>query len=299
MEVRHLRYFLALAEELHFGRAAARAHIEQSPLSRSITQLEEELGVVLLNRSRQGNTLTPAGQALREYAAQILTTIERARRTVTDIGGLPPLLTVGLADGLVQPRLSELFRRWRDAEPQAALRIRELPAFEQHEALQTERVDIGLTFGMNQTSGMVLEPIWSDPIVVAVPCEHPLAGAGALTLRAVVAHTLVLCHPRAKPGLRAQLDGLLQGWQPTLAEPAGTPAGMIAKVGAGCGLGFLDANHARTLQRDDVVMVPLAEPQARLTVCAATKAGRNDKLSALVARVIALARSLGDTTFYD
>jgi DNA-binding transcriptional LysR family regulator len=152
---------------------------------------------------------------------------------------------------------------------------------------------------MNQTSGMVLEPIWSDPIVVAVPCEHPLAGAGALTLRAVVAHTLVLCHPRAKPGLRAQLDGLLQGWQPTLAEPADTPAGMIAKVGAGCGLGFLDANHARTLQRDDVVMVPLAEPQARLTVCAATKAGRNDKLSALVARFIALARSLGDTTFYD
>jgi hypothetical protein len=74
---------------------------------------------------------------------------------------------------------------------------------------------------------------------------------------------------------------------------------MIAKVGAGCGLGFLDANHARTLQRDDVVMVPLAEPQARLTVCAATKAGRNDKLSALVARFIALARSLGDTTFYD
>lgn len=87
MELRHLRYFLALAEELHFGRAAARANIEQSPLSRSITQLEEELGVPLFIRSRQGGTsLTPAGEALRDQARDILTAIERARRTVAQMG---------------------------------------------------------------------------------------------------------------------------------------------------------------------------------------------------------------------
>lgn len=295
MDVRHLRYFLALAEELHFGRAAARAHIEQSPLSRTITQLEDELGVVLVNRSRQGNTLTPAGQALRDHAEQILTSIERARRIVTGIGGLPPLLTIGLADGLVQPRLSMLFQRWRQVEPLAPLHIRELPAFEQHEALQTERVDIGLTFGMGQASGMVVEPIWSDPVVVAVPRTHPLASAASLTLDQVTAHTLVLCHPRAKPGLRAQIDALLQGRQPTLAEPADTPAGMIAKVGAGCGLGFLDANHGATLQREDVVIVPLAEPQAQLTVFAVTKAGRDDRVSPFMARFVALARSFAGT----
>ncbi|MBN9475845.1 MAG: LysR family transcriptional regulator [Burkholderiales bacterium] len=291
MDVRHLRYFLALAEELHFGRAAARAHVEQSPLSRTITQLEDELGVVLLNRSRQGNTLTPAGQALREYAAEILTSIERARRTVAHIGGLPSLVSIGLADGLAQPRLSMLFQRWREAEPLAKLHIRELPAFEQHEALQTERVDIGLTFGMSQISGMVVKPLWSDPIVVVVPRTHPLADADVLTLPEVVGHTLVLFHPRAKPGLRAQLDALLQGLQPKLAEPADTPAGMIAKVGAGCGLGFLDANHGRTLQRDDVAIVPLAEPKANLTVFAVVKAGREDKVSSFVTRFIALAQS--------
>ena len=110
MDIRHLRYFLALAEELHFGRAAERAHIEQSPLSRTISQLEDELGVPLFIRSRQGTTLTPAGEALREPAREILTAIEQARRKVAAVGGLPAVLRIGLSDGLVGEASADTMR---------------------------------------------------------------------------------------------------------------------------------------------------------------------------------------------
>lgn len=297
MEIRHIRYFLALAEELHFGRAAARAHIEQSPLSRSITQLEEELGVPLFIRSRQGGTsLTLAGEALRDQAREILTAIERARRTVAQIGGEPTVLRVGLAEGMAQPRLSELFQRWRETSTDVQLRITELPSFQQHEALLIERIDLGLSFGVAQEEGLTIEPLWSDPIVAAVSTEHPLSQVETLTLADAATCPLIFCHARFKPGPRAQIEPLLQarGITPILAEPVDSLAGLILKVGAGCGIGFLDANHARTLQRPDVAMVPVVDPDARLTIFAATKATRQDDLRASMARFVALGRSVAE-----
>ncbi len=293
MELRHLKYFLALAEELHFGRAAARAHIEQSPLSRSITQLEEELGVPLFIRSRQGTSLTPAGEALRDQVRDILTAVERARRTVAQIGGGPPVLRVGLSEGLAQPRLSELFQRWRDAYSNIQLRISELPSFQQNEALLTERIDIGLSFGVAQEDGLTIEPLWDDPIVAAVSIKHSLSQAKALTLARAASYPLVFCHTRLQPGLRAQIDALLKvrGITPALAEPADTLSGMILKVGAGCGVGFLDANHARTLRRPDVAIVPLSDPDARLNIFAVTKARRQDDLVSAMVMFVRLGRS--------
>lgn len=296
MDVRHLRYFLALAEEQHFGRAAVRAHVEQSPLSRTISQLEEELGVPLFIRSRQGTILTPAGEALQAYARRILTAFEQARREVAAIGGLPPVLHIGLSDGLAQPRLSDLFHRWQEIEPTAQLRITELPAYQQQDALQTEHIDIGLGFGASTAKSMVAEPIWSDPMRVVVPHDNVLAQHTSLTFAAIAAYPLVLCHPRLKSGLREQIETMLQtaGFVPASVETADTLAGMIVRVGAGHGLGFLDANHAQTLMRPDVVMVPLAEPLAYLTVQAVTKREREDALVPIMRRFIDLACEMGN-----
>lgn len=294
MDVRRLRHFLALAEELHFGRAAARAHIEQSPLSRSISQLEDELGVQLFIRSRQGTKLTPAGQVLRSHANQILIAIERAARAVAEVEGLPAVLRIGLSDGLAHPRLSVLFQRWREADPPIRLRILELPSFQQHEALLTERIDVGFSFGAARVDGLLVESLWHDPVVVAAPQGHVLAQAAKLTFAAIADHPLVLCHTHHKPGLRAQLDTMLQarGISPETVEQAETLAGMIVKIGAGCGLGFLDASHAQTLLRPDVVMVPLAEGGAYLTTYALTKADRYDALTPAIEKFLALARAV-------
>lgn len=294
MDVRHLRYFLALAEELHFGRAAARAHIEQSPLSRSISQLEDELGVPLFIRSRQGTKLTPAGQALRSHVYLILTAIERATRAVAEIGGLQAVLRIGLSDGLAHPRLSVLFQRWREADPPAQLRIIEVPSYQQHDALKTERIDLGLSFGVNRFDGVTAESLWHDPIVMAVPHEHELAKAVSLTFEMACAYPLVLCRARQKPGWRAQIDTMLhvRGLVPAKVEEAETLAGVIVKVGAGDGLGFLDASHAQTLKRPDVTMVPLAELGAYLTTYALTKIGRQDALVPAIEQLLALARTV-------
>jgi len=297
MDVRHLRYFLALAEEQHFGRAAAHAHIEQSALSRNISQLEDDLGVPLFVRSRQGTTLTPAGTALREHARLILTNFERAKRAVAAVGGLPPILHVGLSDGLVQPRLSELFHRWREVEPTVPLQITELPSYAQQDALQTEHIDIALGFGAASDS-LAVEPLWHDPVVVVVPHDHVLAQAETLAFSDISECPLVLCHPRVKPGLRAQIDAILQGAgiDPNPMETADSPAGMIVRVGAGRGLGFLDANHAQTVHRPDVVMVPLAEPEAILTTFALTKREREDAMAPAIRRFIALACAMGQAS---
>jgi len=295
MEIRHLRYFLALAEELHFGRAAARAHIDQSPLSRSITQLEQELGVPLFIRSRQGTSLTPAGEALRDHARDILTGVDRARRAVARIGGQPNALRIGLSEGLAQPRLSELFQCWHRKYPDMQLRISELPSLQQQEALLTERIDMGLSFGAAQEEGLIVEPLWADRIMAAIPRAHPLAQTKSLTLASAAAScSLVFCHTRLKPGLRMQIEALLRarGISPILAEPVDTLAGMIVKVGAGCGIAFLDANHARTLQRPDVAIVPLVDSDAWLTIFAITKDGRQDDLSAAMARFVMLGRNM-------
>ncbi|CUJ53138.1 LysR family transcriptional regulator [Achromobacter xylosoxidans] len=290
MDIRHLRYFLALAEELHFGRAAERAHIEQSPLSRTISQLEDELGVPLFIRSRQGTTLTPAGEALREPAREILTAIEQARRKVAAVGGLPAVLRIGLSDGLVQPRLSVLFRRWQE---QSAVRldIRELPSGGQEAALRTEQLDIGLSFGVPPSEHLLAEPVWRDPLVAAVPRDHALAQVPALALDAIASLPLILCHPRYKPGWYAQVDALLQaaGIAPASIDLVESLAGMIVKVGAGCGLGFIDSAHAQTLSRPDVAMVPLADVAAQVTTYALRKAGRQDDLTETMAQFLALA----------
>lgn len=295
MDERHLRYFLALAEEQHFGRAAAHAYIEQSALSRNISQLEDDLGVPLFIRSRQGTTLTPAGAALREHARLILTDFERAKRAVAAVGGLSPVLHVGLSDGLAQPRLSDLFQRWRESEPAVQLLITELSSYQQQDALQTEHIDIALSFGTSTSHSLVADPLWRDPIMVILPRAHELARADSLTFEAIADSPLVLCHPRTRAGLRAQIDTLLRqaGLTTNPVETADTGISMIVRVGAGHGLGFLDANQAQTLHRPDVVMVPLAESEASLTTFALTKRERDDTMTPAIQRFIALARAMG------
>lgn len=119
MELRHLRCFVALAEELHFTRAAERLHIEQPPLSRTIKELEDELGVLLFDRDRRGTRLTPAGTTFLQDIRRLFTNLEQARENVRAIAaGLRGSVRIAISDGAIDPRLSALLALCRQEEPE-------------------------------------------------------------------------------------------------------------------------------------------------------------------------------------
>lgn len=119
MELRHLRYFLAVAEELHFARAAERLHIEQSPLSRAIRELEEELGAQLFVRTSRSTRLTLAGKLLMENAPRVLLALDQARESVkAAANGFHGRLRVALSDGITPSRLPALLARCREEDPE-------------------------------------------------------------------------------------------------------------------------------------------------------------------------------------
>ena len=181
MELRLLRYFVAVTEERHFGRAAARLHMTQPPLSRAIKQLEADLGVVLLRRSATGVELTPGGDALLAEARTLLARAERARARVTAAAG-PATLSIGtLADSAAaaSTRLAATFRRHH---PEVAIRIREADFTDPTTGLRSGLVDVALTRAPFDDHGISMAVLRTDPIGVVLRADDPLVGRGPLCL---------------------------------------------------------------------------------------------------------------------
>lgn len=140
MELRHLKRFLAVAEELHFTRAAEKLHIQQSPLSRAIRELEEELGMPLFVRTTRSTCLSPAGQLFLEHARRILAAIEQARESVQAVAnGFHGQLRIVLSDGSARSRLPALLALWRQEEPEVDVRLFEAPLSQQVRGLHDGR----------------------------------------------------------------------------------------------------------------------------------------------------------------
>lgn len=209
MELRHLRYFIAVAEELNFRRAAERVHIDQTPLSRAIRDLEDTLGVVLFVRSPRKLELTPAGVKLLKQARHLFIRLERMKRSVreTDARYRGPL-RVGVADGIAQPRLTECFANWQTLAPDVPLELTELSATELLAALRREEVDVGFSFGVPDTGGIVQEAAWSYPLAALLPLKHELATRETLSVSELLAFPMIACHLDRLPGLRHQMDAV-------------------------------------------------------------------------------------------
>ncbi|WPG41184.1 LysR family transcriptional regulator [Variovorax sp. EBFNA2] len=262
IELRHLRYFVAAAEELNFRRAAERVHIDQTPLSRAIRDLEDRLGVRLFVRAPRRLHLTPAGLRLLKEAREVFIRIERAYRVVreTDARYRAPL-RVGVADGIAQPNLSECFAKWRALAPNIPLDIAEMRAVELLAALRREEIDVGFSFGVPDDEAIVPDAAWSYPLVALLPPGHELATRDVLSISELLAFPMIASHPGRLPGLRRQMDTVRQRYtaSPVIAGEARTLAGYITRVAAGLGVGVADAGHMETLRRTDVVAVALAE----------------------------------------
>jgi DNA-binding transcriptional LysR family regulator len=175
MELRHLRCFLAVAEELHFARAAERLHIEQSPLSRAIKELEEELGVVLFARTTRSTRLTRAGALFQEHVPRVFAALQQARDSVkAAANGFHGQLRVALSDGITPSRLPSLLALCRQEEPEVEIRLFEVPLAQQIKGLHDDLYDVGFARSEEVGAGIITEPVWNDPLMVAVPARHPL-----------------------------------------------------------------------------------------------------------------------------
>jgi DNA-binding transcriptional LysR family regulator len=181
MELRTLRYFVAVAEELHFGRAAARLHMSQPPLSRAIKQLETDVGAALLHRSAAGVTLTPAGTALLDEARTLLDQADRVRVRVAAAVG-PATITVGILGDSTDRGATRLAAAYRRRHPGVEVRIRETDLTDPTCGLRAGQVDIALTRGPFDETGLTVHELRADPVGAVLRADDPLARCGRLKL---------------------------------------------------------------------------------------------------------------------
>lgn len=268
MEFRHLRYFLAVAEELHFARAAERLHIEQSPLSRAIRELEEELGAQLFVRTSRSTRLTLAGKLLMENAPRVLLALDQARESVkAAANGFHGRLRVALSDGITPSRLPALLARCREEDPEIEISLFEVPLAQQLSGLRDDLYDVGFSMADEVGDGIIIEPAWEDELMVAMPARHELLAHKRVPLDEVLQHPLVLGDPAVCEGHAKQIDRILrkQDREPLIEQYVATFDVMMTFVSAGLALGLAGAAHIASSREPGVVGRPLAGKSPMLT----------------------------------
>ncbi len=244
MELRHLRYFMAVAEELHFGRAAARLHIQQPPLSRQIQLLEEELGFPLFERSRRRVELTPAGTSLLGGARQVFDALDVAVHDARGASeGQSGRLVVGYPSSLAYSGLTELLRAFRTRFPSVALTLRELPPGDQIDALKAGSLDVGFVRTAFDDPALAAELVRREALMVVLPDDHPLTAQRTIPLRALAQEPFVM-FPRARgPAFFDQLMSLCSaaGFTPHIVQEA-PQLDIISMVAAGFGVSIMPSS---------------------------------------------------------
>ncbi|WP_175687469.1 LysR family transcriptional regulator [Burkholderia multivorans] len=268
MELRHLRCFMAVAEELHFARAAERLHIDQSPLSRTIKELEEDLGTALFVRTTHSTRLTRAGNLFKEHVPRVFTMLDQARASVEAVAaGFDDQLRIALSDGVTPTRLSALMALCRQEDPEIAIRFSEVPLSQQIKGLHEDLYDVGFAQSADVGDGILAELAWSDPLYVAMPARHPLLAHKHVPLDEVLRYPLVMGDPQFYEGYCRQITRLLRtvDREPLIAEQVLSLDLMMALVAAGYALGFVGASQITAVRAPGVVTRPIAGSAASLT----------------------------------
>ncbi|MFG8168257.1 LysR family transcriptional regulator [Pseudomonas aeruginosa] len=292
MELRHLRCFLAVAEELHFAKAAERLHIEQSPLSRTIKELEEDLGEQLFIRTSRSTRLTRAGKLFLEHVPRVLTALQQARDSVKAASnGFHGQLRIALSDGITPSRLPALLAMCRQEEPEVDIRLFEVPLSQQIKGLHDDLYDVGFAQSDEVGEGITAKAVWSDPLMVAVPARHPLLKHKRIPLEEMMRYPLVLCDPLACEGHARQVERVLRrsDMEPLIAERVAPCDLMMALVSAGFALGLTGAPHIAASREPGVVARPLAGRSPVLTTYVLHREGESSEvLSRFIERVQAI-----------
>lgn len=273
MDLRRLRYFLAVVDEMHFGRAAQRLGQAQPALSQQIKRLEAELCVTLFDRARRRAELTEAGRTLAEDARGLLEHADRVAEAarMSDRGevGTLRLGVVGSAVVGLLPRLMDAFG---ERYPQARLELAEMPSGLDHvEAIRQRRIDAGLIrYPPPDAPEVTVEPVLEEPLVAVLPADHRLASRQVIPVGALRDEPFVLWPRWHSPRLYDETfseSGSL-GFSPRVTQEANGMLMNLAVVATGAGVSLLPTS-ARALTREGVVLRDLAEPAPRTTLAAA------------------------------
>ncbi|MHB1304280.1 MAG: LysR substrate-binding domain-containing protein [Acidiphilium sp.] len=279
MEMRQLRYFVAVAEELSFSRAAERLNVSQPPLSMQIKALEDELGATLFNRTRRKVEITHAGVLLLDSARKALGELRRAAEMVgLSARGEAGLIRMGFTGSVpMLDMFPRLMRAFRDRYPEIGVELRHMSTARQLQALMDEELDVGILrppYYFQAGPGLVAHRIWRDELMVFLPASHALAfGNSAIDLAGLEGETFVGVAPDIGCGMHDHVMTICSraGFVPKVAQHARELGSVLGLVAAGIGIAILPHCYAR-IGIPDVVSRPLAEPGAASELLLAFKA---------------------------
>ncbi|RMI33935.1 LysR family transcriptional regulator [Nocardia stercoris] len=271
MELHQLSYFVTVAEELHFGRAAQRLHIVQSAVSQQVRRLERELGIELFQRTSRSVTLTAAGARFLPAAREVLAAAARARASVADL--LPATtLRLGTCGGLGD----HLDRILEQLPQQFTVDLVAVPARERIEQVRSGQLDAAFVRNMTDHPELQRIPLWDEPLVVALSAKHPLAARDAIPLAELAAHPLRLVDRRENPALVDLVLNACQaaGFEPVPGRSAGALPETLALIGTDTSWTVAYAAHAVRLAVGRIVFRPIAGAALTLPTSLVVRRGR-------------------------
>ena len=294
MELRHLRYFVAVAEELHFTRAALRLNIAQPPLSQQIRALEAELGVQLFVRTRRSVALTDAGQALLVRGRELLAVTRALPQELQRVArGETGLLRIGFSSTLPLTKvLRDVVADHRRTHPDVALNLREMHSQLQFDSLRRGELDVGLVrYNERAPEGIRLRLLRRDPLRLVVPAGHRFARRKSVSIADCRDEAFIGFPGDAGTGTGPLLKRLAAqaGFEPRIAQEAREATTQIGLVAAGLGIAVLPA-PLEAVRIEGVHYVPLAGEGAMLVMSVATRSDEaSERVLSFVRRVAALA----------
>lgn len=254
MELRHLRYFVAVAEELHFGRAAKRLRMSQQPLSRQIRQLESELDVVLFQRTKRTVRLTEAGKAFWQEAQKTLRQANHTIAVAQQVGrGEAGHLQIGFTGPILNSVLPTIVRQFKARYPDVNLALNRLSTVEQIDALLKEDIQVGLLHPPIDAPSLTQEVIHREPLIAAIPDIHPLSqdSLGSISVKALMNEPFILFPRQVGPTLYDAIISFCQqsGFSPTVVQEAFPQQTILGLVSSGLGVSLIHASIERIQQR--------------------------------------------------
>ncbi len=294
MDLRQLRYFLAVAEELNFTRAAARLHIAQSPLSQQIKALEQDLGVTLFLRTKRRVEITEAGRVLVGEARSIARRVDEARHlTLRAHQGLLGRVTIGFTSSAIYDVLPHLLARFRQTHPEVVIALREgVLSLDQLRAIEEGEQDLGLLRPPIRNPGIDHVVVRRERMLAVLPAGHVLARLGRIAVGSLASEPFIMYPQSIGAALNDPALALCRtaGFTPTVVQESGELQTIVRLIAAGMGVALLPAS-AGILRVEGVVMRPLREKAPLLDL---VLAWRRTNMSPSVRAFIDLARSIGE-----
>ncbi len=291
MELRHLRYFVAVAEQRHFGRAAERLHMAQPPLSQQIRQLEAELGVTLLTRTTRRVDLTPAGVAYLDDARQILAAVDEAGENAVRIAaGRTGRLTVGCVGSATYSLLPALAKALRSELPDVEFGFRgEMLSPDQASALHDESLDLGLLRRLPDTSGLSVQDVRRERLLVALPQDHRYADRKRLRVADLAGEGMIIHAGSGRSVMNSLIHELFAeaDLELNVVHEVAETSTLVTFIAAGLGIAVVP-EPTSVLHVPGMVYVPLAGTPGVDLVAATREGDANPVLARALARLMEL-----------